>query len=130
MNLTGKINLMRLEHTGVITINGKSGAKVCVVIPVEENDIYISVDEQTGRAKGAYLGLNLYENQSESGLDQYGNSHAVKQSLSKQFRETMTEEELKAKPFLGNMKPMEQVNRTSMLSTTVADVENNDDLPF
>ena len=105
MNLQGKINLLKLEKTGLMVVNGRSGAKLCVVIPVEENDIYVSRDESL-KPKGAYLSINAWQSNSESGVDQYGNSHSVKQGFSKEFRERMGEEEMRAKPFIGNLSPL------------------------
>lgn len=130
MNFTGKINLLKLDSTGIVVINGKSGSKKCVVIPIEENDIFVPIDESTGKAKGAYLGLNMWHNNNETGLDQYGNSHSVKQSFSQQYRESKSEEEMRNKPFLGNMKPLETINNISRISSPLADVADNDDLPF
>lgn len=130
MNFTGKINLLKLDSTGIVVINGKSGSKKCVVIPIEENDIFVSIDESTGKAKVAYLGINMWHNNNETGLDQYGNSHSVKQSFSQQYRESKSEEEMRNKPFLGNMKPLETSNNISRISSPMADVADNDDLPF
>lgn len=36
MNLTGSVNLLKLEKAGIATIKNKK----CVVIPIEENDLY------------------------------------------------------------------------------------------
>ena len=129
MNLQGKINLLKLEKTGLMTVNGRSGAKLCVVIPVEENDIYVSRDESL-KPKGAYLSINAWQSNSESGVDQYGNSHSVKQGFSREFRERMDEEEMRAKPFIGNLRPWERKEQPITAPTAQASADEYDDLPF
>ena len=54
MNLTGSVNLLKLEKAGIATIKNKK----CVVIPIEENDLYVSMDENL-KAKAVYLNLIL-----------------------------------------------------------------------
>lgn len=54
MNLTGSIDLLKLEKVGIATIKNKK----CVVIPIEENDLYVSMDENL-KAKAVYLKLIL-----------------------------------------------------------------------
>ena len=39
MNLTGNINLLKLDMAGIATIRGIK----CVVIPIQENDLYVKV---------------------------------------------------------------------------------------
>lgn len=56
MNLQGSIDLLKLELAGIATIKGKK----CLVIPIQENDIYINMNEDL-RAKAAYLGLSIFE---------------------------------------------------------------------
>ena len=129
MNLQGKINLLKLEKAGLVMVNGRSGAKLCVVIPVEENDIYVSRDESL-KPKGAYLSINAWQSNAESGVDQYGNSHSVKQGFSKEFRERMSDEELRAKPFIGNMRPLERKEQPINAPTAQVAADEYDDLPF
>ena len=110
-------------------VNGRSGAKLCVVIPVEENDIYVSRDESL-KPKGAYLSINAWQTNADSGVDQYGNSHGVKQGFSKEFRERMGEEEMRAKPFIGNLRPWERKEQPITAPTAQASADEYDDLPF
>lgn len=126
MNLSGSIDLLKLKNAGIATINGKSGAKKCVVIPIEENDLYVSMDENL-KAKSVYLGFNVWERKEVS---QYGKTHSIKQNFSKDFREQLTKEELDAKPFIGEMKPIEKVNAVEQVAAPVEEVEEKDDLPF
>ena len=129
MNLQGKINLLKLEKTGLMMVNGRSGAKLCVVIPVEDNDIYVSRDESL-KPKGAYLSINAWQSNSDSGVDKYGNSHSVKQGFSKEFRERMGEEEMRAKPFIGNLSPLERKEKPISAPTAQASADEYNDLPF
>jgi hypothetical protein len=79
MNLTGNVNLLKLEKAGIATIKNKK----CVVIPIEENDLYVSMDENL-KAKAVYLNVNINERREPS---QYGNTHYCKQYLSKQYKD-------------------------------------------
>lgn len=72
MNLTRSIDLLKLEKAGIATIKNKK----CVVIPIEENDLYVSMDENL-KAKAVYLGVNINERREPS---QYGKTHYCKQS--------------------------------------------------
>lgn len=123
MNLTGSIDLLKLKMAGIATIRGKK----CVVIPIEENDLYIGVDENL-KAKSAHLGLSAFERREVS---QYGKTHYVKQSFSKEYRESTPKEELVNKPFLGDMKTfvIESRNGASSIEAPATTTED-DDLPF
>ena len=79
MNLQGSIDLLKLEKAGIATIKNKK----CIVIPIEENDLYVSMDENL-KAKSVYLGLNINERREPS---QFGKTHYCKQSLSRQYTE-------------------------------------------
>lgn len=130
MNLQGKINLLKLENSGVMKINGHGTTKLCIVIPIEENDIYLSVDKDTDKAKSAWLSLNVWQNRTESGTDKYGNTHSVKQAFSKQYKERMGEGAIKEKPFIGNMKIWDTSNNATAKVSESADVGDDDELPF
>ena len=73
MNLQGSIDLLKLELAGIATIKGKK----CLVIPIQENDIYINMNEDL-KAKAAYLRLSIFERREVS---RYGKTHYVKQSF-------------------------------------------------
>lgn len=123
-NLTGSIDLLKLEKTGIVTIRGVK----CVVIPIQENDIYISADEKLN-PKSAYLGLSVFARKEVS---QYGKTHYVKQSFSKEYREAYPKQ-VQEKPFLGDMKPfvIENKNAAETVNAPSVNVEDEkDDLPF
>lgn len=118
-NLNLNLNLLKLEKAGVAKIHDKR----CIIIPVEENDIYISTDADTGKAKSAYISLTAWSN--KGGLSQYGDSHYVKLSFSKKYKET--HENIEA-PIIGNAKPVSfnQGNATPIEEEDITDSE----IPF
>lgn len=122
MNLQGNINLAKLEKVGFATLKGKR----CIVIPVEENDVYIKMDEDGKTLKTAAIGVNIWENR--EGADQWGNTHYVQQALSKDAREKNPDK----KVYLGNMKPKEPMQSGNEAMTAQApEIEPEDDgLPF
>lgn len=128
MNYSGKINLLRLKNACIVTVKGATAAKKGVFIPIEDNGLFVSVDENL-KAKGAYMDFNAWENQTPS---KYGDTHAMRLSLPKELRERMTDEEQKAVPYIGNMKPFEAKNQAAAAeapSIPLCD-EAGDDLPF
>ena len=120
------INLLKLSRVGVASIHGVR----CVVIPCEENDIYVSQDNQTGKAKSAHLHVTAWEN--KDGMSQYGDTHYIKPSYSKEFRAAHPEVNQNT-PIIGNGKPIQ--SKGSAINDVVAptidnNIDNNDDLPF
>lgn len=126
MNLQGSIDLLNLEKAGIATIKNKK----CIVIPIEENDLYVSMDENL-KAKSVYLGLNINERREPS---QFGKTHYCKQSLSRQYRDAnKTEAESKSKVYLGDFKPYEfegSSNAVAAVEAPNAQIDDYDQLPF
>lgn len=120
MNLTGNINLLKMDMAGIATIRGIK----CIVIPIQENDLYVKVGTDL-KAEGVYLGINVYERKEVS---RYGQTHTIRQSFSKDYRERETKEVLDAKPFIGNMKPFRENNLDTVNAPTTT--TQDDDLPF
>ena len=54
--------------------------------------------------KGTYLTVDVWDN---GKIGQYGDSHTIKQVIGTERYKNMTEEERKATPIIGNMKPKE-----------------------
>lgn len=131
-NFSGKMNLLKLKNSAVVQIKGNTGTKKCVVIPIEDNHLFVSVDE-SNKAKGVYVDFIAWENRNSL---QSGDTHGLKQSLPKEVREKMSDEDKKAMPFIGNMKPYEYEakNASEVVEAPqvqVAPEENySDDLPF
>lgn len=118
MNYNLKLDLAKLKKVGVANITGKTGNKVkCVVIPVEENNIFLS------EKGGIYMDLACFALKQEN----YGQSHLIKQSLSEEERKSMTEEERNAMPIVGALKPM-KAKQAEVKEEVQPDPA--DDLPF
>ncbi len=119
-----KLTLSNLNHV-VRKIKGKNGDVECLVIPIKNNRLFKS-------EKGnVYLDLIAFETESDYG------SHIIKQSLSKEERENMTDDQKKSMPILGNIKtlsnePDPKVDDDLLPESDIQgrDVKNDDDLPF
>lgn len=88
-----KINLAALPSHVVKTLKGKGGEEIeCVIIPIKKNNIFKS-------EKGnLYLDLVMFP----LAQPKDNQTHLVKQSLSKEVREKMTDKEKKEQPILGS----------------------------
>lgn len=128
---SGRINLLRFKNAGAMTIQGRESAKRCVVIPIEDNHLFVSADDNF-KAKSVYADFIAWGNEQPG---RYGDTHSIRQSLSKEIRDKMTKEELEAIPFLGNMKPYESPNQQNQSGDVnapyvYAQPEELEDLPF
>jgi len=95
-NVTQKINLAALKNVE-FEMPRKDGTKVRgMFIPYEANHIYVSDKEGGGR----YLDLISFDR--KAATDQA--THITKQSLPKDVREKMSDEEKKAMPIVGDLK--------------------------
>lgn len=108
-------------------IQGRTGVLRCLVIPVEDNNIFVTTDENN-HPKAAYIDLTAWELKNPK----YDETHIIKQSLPKEVREKITDEEKKAIPILGGLKPVifESQNAASSCAAPIAQTQNSDDLPF
>lgn len=124
MNYEIRLNLLALKGAGVARVKGKSGMEVpCLVVPIQMANLYLG-------EKGCYLNLNAWENR-DGVTGQYGDTHGIKQSIPKERLEKMTEEERKALPFLGNMRPRVVQQSQMPVETTVSvSADDTNDLPF
>lgn len=129
-NFQIKQNLLKFNNSFVMTIKGKTGQKQCVCIPIEDNHLFITADDNL-KAKAAYADINV--NQYESGKSQYGDTHYLRLSVPKEIREKMTDEQKQAIPYLGNMKPSQYVAPQSSeveAPTYSTPADDLNDLPF
>lgn len=135
--LLGSINLAKLSNVGIMNVKGKTGTKKCVVIPIEDNDIYIKVEEKVSQQGEKYtskkynLGIQIFEKREP---DKYGNTHYAKASASKQWIEKHTQEEVDERNnmYLGDFKPVEisDGNQAQSIPAQTAEASSDDDLPF
>lgn len=126
-DFNGKLNLLKLKRAGIMQIQGRTGVLRCLVIPVEDNNIFVTTDENN-HPKAAYIDLTAWELKNPK----YDETHMIKQSLPKEVREKMTDDEKKAIPILGGLKPVifESQNAASSCAAPIAQTQNSDDLPF
>lgn len=126
-NYTGRLNLLKFKNACILTVQGKYAAKKGVFIPIDDNHLFITAGDDQ-KASGAYIDFMAWENQHPS---KYGDTHGIRQSLPKEARERMTEEQLKAVPYFGNMKPYEAQNASQTVEAPATQVEEaTDKLPF
>lgn len=126
-NYSGKLNLLKFLNACIVTVKGNTSTKRGVFIPLDDNNVFVSADENM-KPRGAYIDFIAFENLQPG---KYGDTHSLRQSLAKEVRERMTDEELKAVPYIGNMKPYEMSNAARTVEAPQATVdEGMDDLPF
>lgn len=137
--LVGSLNLAKLTNVGIMTIKGSTCNKKCVVIPVDDNDIYVKVEEKTDKQGNKYvgrkysLGIEIYESRE---TDQYGNTHYMKPSTSKEYirNHSQADLDLRNKMYLGNLHPVAipSNNQAGTVDAPPAEIvpTENDDLPF
>lgn len=89
--ITGKINLSALKHVQM-EVEGQNGKVKGMFIPYEANRLFVG-------EKSVSLDIIAFD----SPKPEYKQTHAVKQSFSKEVREKMSEEEQKALPFIGSL---------------------------
>lgn len=130
MDYLGNINLLRLKSAGVMRVKGKQSTKLCVVIPVEENDIYIKTKEDTGEITTANLSVAISQRREVS---KFGQTHSARLSFSQQFKEAHPEE-TKEVLYIGDFKefvprPASEV-AAGNINTPTAEIVEDNDLPF
>lgn len=118
-NFSIKTDLLKLQGAFVTNLKGKTATKRCLIIPVDEAGLFVG-------QKGVYLNMTAIEMQDPK----FAETHCLKVNLDKERYEAMTEEERRAQPIIGGMKPLEaqQMKVTSTLDGSAAAVD--DDLPF
>lgn len=115
-NSSIKVNLLQLQGAFVTNLKGKTATKRCLVIPVDDANLYVG-------QKGCYLNMTAIEMRNS----QYGDTHCVKQNLEKSVYDAMTDEQRRAMPIIGSMRPLEKSQ--AALDTSYM-VESDEDLPF
>ncbi|MDA3818504.1 MAG: hypothetical protein PF486_14070 [Prolixibacteraceae bacterium] len=121
--ITGSINLSALKHA-VKEVNAKNGKTKALIIPLKENYL-----EQHANGN-VYMNIVAFENKKENEFS----THMVKQSLKKDVRDAMSEDEKMSQPILGNLmanaqgKQEQAPNTDANLDLPSSDVD--DDMPF
>ena len=105
-NYKVKLDLAKLCNAQVVDVQGKK----CVVIPVDDNGIFLS---QKG---GIYLDLVARENTEPK----YGQTHYIKRNVSKKtFAEMTNDARDSVKNIVGNLAPFEFENNYGTASNPV-----------
>jgi hypothetical protein len=120
-NLNISVNLSALKHEIIKTKKGN----LAMIIPLELNHL-----EQNAKNNNVYFGLTAWASKDEDGIDSYGNSHSLKQSLPKEVNDKMTKDERYAMPFMGNAKPFGGGGGGSDANNSSGETKSEDDLPF
>jgi len=120
--ISGKLNLLNL-HGVVKMIPGKMGPVECVIIPLEKNKLFKG-------EKGIYLDLIAFEIAHDKRREGSKDTHLVKQSFSKEVRESMTEEQIKTLPILGSLQVWDEGVTESEPVSSSTTLGEDDDLPF
>lgn len=121
------VNLLKLKGAFVRSLQGRESKKVCIIIPIDDADLYQKVDEDF-KIQKVTLSLTHFERKE---VGQYGDTHVVKQSHSKAWNESHSEEEKKAEPILGNSSPLKSENRVAKVQEmSLTEDEFEDPLPF
>ena len=136
--LVGSINLAKLKSVGIMDVKGKTAVKKCIVIPIEDNDIYVNIEEKTNEQTGEVyikklfgLGIEIFEKREP---DQWGNVCYAKLATSKEWIKAHSQQELdeRNKIYLGNFKAVEipSGNQASTMEAPMVEASENDELPF
>jgi hypothetical protein len=118
-----KVNLTRLHH-GIKMMKGETGMQECIILPIDKNKL-------TRGEKGIYIdftGFELKERKPDR-----KDTHILKQSVSKEEFEKMSDEEKKLIPIIGNMIVWADVNAPRPMNFETAPQEEDvvdNDLPF
>lgn len=113
-----KLDLSKLKNTGACKLVGRTGEKVCVVIPVEDNNIFLS------EKGGMYLDLTATAMKEE----RYGQTHFIRKSIPSDVYKEMSDDDKKAVPIIGSLSPIKA--KSADVSQTGQVADGSDDLPF
>lgn len=117
-----KIDLQKLQHAFLRNFRGKTAVKRCIVIPIEDNpSIFLG-------EKGCYLNITAVELENP----QYKDTHCLRGSIPNEIYEKMTDEQRKAFPILGNMRPITPKSQQvkGVTDMDAPEEQQDDDLPF
>jgi len=118
-NINGKLNLMQLKAVRM-NMKGKTGMQEYIVIPIAANNLFVG-------EKGIYLDLIAFEKKTHQ--ENNKDTHIVKQSLSKEALQAMSDEEKQAMPILGSLRVWGEFVEPE--PTSEMDIKTDtDDLPF
>lgn len=126
------IELTKYKGASVQDLKFNGQPVKCVIIPIEGNAITVM---ESGRA---FANISVKD---KNTVDKYGNSHYLRPYYTKEGFKSLSEEDRKNIPFLGNLKPSNYNSAPQNTQTNSAPVGNNnnysqggdsalDDIPF
>ena len=120
-NISIKINLRQLK-SAVRTMKSASGEIECLIIPINQNHLIKG-------EKGIYIDMQAYELK-EKKADRK-DTHLIKQGFPKEVFDTMTDEEKKTTPILGNL-VVWGYSEPAPVNVEIVETQESetDDLPF
>lgn len=120
MNYGIKLDLLKLQGACVTNVKGRTTTKRCLVVPIDDSNLFLG-------EKGCYFDLTAIEIREPK----FSETHCIKQSLSKEKFDAMSEDEKKALPIIGGLKQIEPKPQAQMeVKTTVEVFDDGGDLPF
>ncbi len=123
-NLSIRIDLLKLQGAFMRNLKGAKTTKRCLIVPVDdEPSIFLG-------EKGCYLNMTAIETDNS----QFKDTHLIKGDIPKEQREAMTEEQLRQRPILGNLRPITPKPQPAMQIEGEVPFEqlglNMDEVPF
>ncbi|MCQ2319297.1 MAG: hypothetical protein MJZ90_10335 [Bacteroidales bacterium] len=115
MNYSINIDLKKIRGAFVKLIQGKTVEKKCICIPVE--NLYL------GKNGAVYLDLSMVQLKKEG---KYGDTHIVKEMLSSDEYNAMSDEERNSIPIIGNAKSQQYNN----INNAAVEITDDEDLGF
>lgn len=97
-NFNLKLDLTKIPYSFVSELKGTNETKRCVCIPVDSFGVFEG-------QKGVYLDLRIVERKQAG---EYGDTHFASLSVQGEVYKAMTDEQKKAIPIIGSMKPAQQ----------------------
>lgn len=126
--LNMSLNITNIRGAFVREIKGKSKNVPCVIIPIDEQTMFVG-------EKGVYVNLVAFPLKEEHrNGDNDERTHSIKQSFRKDFLNSLSKDERRALPYLGNVSVFRRdtvaTQASSQPAVEMMPFDNDDDLPF
>jgi len=120
-NIGIKIDALKFNGACMSNLTGRTGVKKrCLIVPVDDNpSIFLG-------EKGCYMnfvGVEVLNSQ-------YGDSHLIKGDIPREVYDKMSEDERKAQPIFGNVRPIKPREMAVTGTASLDENQQNADLPF
>lgn len=122
-NISTKVNLGALKNAAII-MSGKNKDVECLLIPIAQNHLY---KNDKGVVSLELIGFEIAPEKRKADSK---DTHLVKQSLSKEILEKLSDEEKKAFPILGNHVNWDESGSGGNNTSATVVAASEDDLPF